>query len=697
MNAGKILPKHLSRRAIVYLRQSTLRQVVEHCESTARQYALAARAEALGWSRSAIEVIDEDLGQSGATTEARSGFRRLAEDVGKGKIGALFAIEVSRFARSSADWHHLLDLCGWGDVLIIDEQGTFDPKDPNDRLLLGLKGQMSEAEKYWMRLRMHGAKLSRARRGELPLAPPAGYVWDDVAGCLTLDPDEQVQGTIRLVFERFRTEGSAQGVQRWLIQQGLKLPVHHPGKPGVQWAGPRPKAICDILHSPIYTGAYVYGRRESRTGIVDGSRRTIVVRLERDHWRVFLPDRHPAYISWEKYLENQDKLHANAPTSRVGDTHGAALYGAALLQGLVLCGKCGARMRSSYHGRHSQVAYKCLSPMLTGTGTKACWTVAGAAIDERVAQAFLDIARPPELELALAVSREAERQAREVDEQWRLRIERARYETRHAERRYKAVDPDNRVVARTLEGQWEEKLRELEEVESSYERARERKKLVLDDKDRDRILALARDLPSVWRSISTTNQQRKNLLRILVREVTLTPIDIPQRGTRVQVLWESGAVTEFHLSRTRYVNPCQAATAAEERIRTLVGEGSLDDDEIADNLNREGLVTGKRRAWDGPAVAHVRRRLGASRPGVFPPDEPMPLQRSDGLYSTRGLAERFGVPRRTITGWAKAGHLEVVQGGGHGHPSWYNLDDHTIKRLEELMARSAKLRNRGAS
>ena len=230
MNASKIRPNHLRRRAIVYLRQSTLRQVVEHAESTARQYALATRAESLGWAKEAVEIIDDDLGQSGATTEARGGFRRLADQVGKGQIGALFALEVSRFARCSADWYQLLDLCGWGDVLIVDEQGVFDPKDPNDRLLLGLKGQMSEAEKYWLKLRMHGAKLSRARRGELPLIPPTGYVWDHAAGSLVQDPDEQVVAAMRLVFERFRTEGSAHGVRAWFIRQGLKLPVRHRGE-----------------------------------------------------------------------------------------------------------------------------------------------------------------------------------------------------------------------------------------------------------------------------------------------------------------------------------------------------------------------------------------------------------------------------------------------------------------------------------
>ena len=681
MNASKIRPKHLRRRAIVYLRQSTLRQVVEHAESTARQYALAARAEALGWAKEAVEVIDEDLGQSGATTEARGGFRRLADQVGKGQIGALFALEVSRFARCSADWYQLLDLCGWGDVLIIDEQGIFDPKDPNDRLLLGLKGQMSEAEKHWLKLRMHGAKLSRARRGELPLIPPIGYVWDHAAGCLVLDPDEQVVAALRLVFERFRTEGSAHGVRAWFIRQGLRLPVRHRGVDAVQWVDPRPRTMLDILHSPIYAGAYVYGRRESRTSLVDGVRRTSIVALPREEWRVFLPGEHPAYLSWEEYLDNQDKLTANRTTSATPAGHRAALDGAALLQGLVLCGKCGGRMHVHYAGEKRRVYYRCDSPVRSGASTNVCWTVAGAVIDARVTAAFLEAAQPPELELALAVSREAERQAGVIDEQWRLRIERARYEARHAERRYMAVDPDNRVVARTLEAQWEEKLRELEEAEREHERARQRKKVVVSEEDRQRILGLARDLPRVWESATTTNQQRKNLLRILICEVTLTPIDVPRRGTRVQVLWESDAVTEFRLGRARHVSGTQAHMETEERIRDLVLQGRYDE-QIAEQLNREERVTGKQRLWDQAAVARVRRRLKVQRPGARPANEPVPNQRADGLYSTRGVAERFGVHTWTVARWAQDGIVEVADGGGHGRPAWFKLDESTVARVE---------------
>lgn len=700
MNRTKISRNHLNRQAIVYLRQSTLRQVVEHAESTKRQYALAGRAEELGWSSDAVEIIDEDLGRSGSTTEARAGFRRLADQVGKGQIGALFALEVSRFARCSADWHHLLDLCGWADVLIIDEQGIFDPKDPNDRLLLGLKGQMSEAEKYWMKMRMHGAKLSRARRGELRLVPPIGYAWDPAARCLTLDPDEQVQAAIRLVFERFRTEGSSHGLRAWFMGNNLKLPVHHRGVDIVRWVNPRPSTVLDILHSPIYTGAYVYGRRESRSSLVEGVRRTSVVTLPRDQWRVFLPGRHPAYLSWEEYLENQDTLMANRTSPTTPRSHRAALDGAALLQGMVLCGKCGARMHTCYAGRNRRIVYKCRSPEQSGTSMSACWSVAGATIDAQVASAFLTAAQPPELELALAVSSEAQRQAGSLDEQWRLRIERARYDARHAERRYKAVDPDNRIVARTLERQWEEKLRDLDEAEREYERARQHKKVDLGEHDRQRILELAQDLPSVWKSSSTSHRQRKNLLRILVRDVTLTPIDVPERGTRVQILWDAGVVTEHRLARIAHVSGTQVDKAIEDRLRVLVERGRQDN-EIAESLNADGLSTGMANRWSAEGVARVRRRLRIARPGSFPANIPLPERRTDGLYSARGVAARFGVARRTVHGWVKNGRLAVAERGGPREPFWFDLDEATVERLEVHLrtwgSKRSKPHGRGAS
>ena len=391
-------------------------------------------------------------------------------------------------------------LCRWTDVLIIDEQGIFDPSDPNDGLLLGFKGQMSEAEKSWLKLRMHGARLNKARRGELKVAPPAGYVWDATTSRFRFDPDEEVQRAIRLVFRCFRTEGSAMGVIRYFLDHDLLFPVPRPAANGVEWGRPRPTTISNLLRSPIYTGAYVYGRRESRPVLAEGRLdRTRTVSLPEEAWKVCLRGHHPAYIAWEDYVDNRRKLKENR-TSWEGS--GAPGEGAALLQGLAMCGKCGYRMSVGYGV--AGTVYSCREPLDHGRSATRCWGVAGGRIEQAVVAAFLQVAQPPALDLSLAVTREAEHQAEALDRQWRLRLDRARYEAKLAERRYKAIDPDNRNVARTVEGEWEQRLSELAEVERSYESERQQRKVHLTDADRARVRALAGDLPAVWLSPSRT-------------------------------------------------------------------------------------------------------------------------------------------------------------------------------------------------
>jgi len=588
----------------VYLRQSTTRQVLENVESTHRQYALADRAQALGWPTSAISTIDDDLGQSGASTAWRPGFRHMAEQVTQGKVGAIFALDVSRFARSSADWHRLVELCRWTDVLIIDEHSVFDPTDPNDGLLLGFKGQMSEAEKNWLKLRMHGARLNKARRGELKLTPPSGYQWDEDTRRLRFDPDAEVQQAVHLLFRRFRADGSAMAAIRYFIRNDLLFPIRRPATGLVEWTRPLPGTMTSILRNPIFTGAYVYGRRETRPVIVEGLlRRTRSVPLPEAQWKVCLRDHHPAYISWEEYVENRRTLQQNRSRWVMS---GAPRKGAALLQGIAMCGKCGARMSVGYG---ESTFYSCRSPIEKSESTTRCWGLAAWRVDQAVVEAFLQVAQPPELELALAVTREAERQAEEVDRQWRLRLERARYEARLAERRYKAVDPDNRNVARTVEAEWEHRLTDLAEVKEGYEAARRARKVQLSDSDRARVLELARDLPMVWHAGSTTDAQRKALLRTLIRGVTLTPVDVPSRQTRVQILWEGGAVSELLVDRPRAANKYTASPETVQRIRELV-EVESTDLEIVATLNVEGLTSGTGRPWTRQMLRSVRRRLG---------------------------------------------------------------------------------------
>jgi DNA invertase Pin-like site-specific DNA recombinase len=679
----KIHATHLERRAIVYLRQSTLKQVYEHRESTARQYALRQRACELGWPAEHVEIIDEDLGHSGASTDDRPGFQRLAEEVAHGRVGALFALEVSRLARSSADWHRLLDLCGLADVLIADEQAVYTPRDYNDRLLLGLKGTMSEAEQYWMRLRLQGGKLSKARRGDLYLSPPTGYVWDTATSRLQQDSDEQVRRAIALVFERFRLAGSAYAVMRYFCDHHLTLPIRDDATAELRWVPPRHSLVLGILHNPTYAGAYVFGRHEQRRALVDGKiRRQRMTHRTPESWQICLRDHHPAYLCWEEYMANQRQIHSNCTHPQTPDQRGAAREGCALLQGLALCGRCGHRMTVRYHGLPPRPHYECRSQ--TRAAGAPCWTVSGQVLDDAVADLFLRALQPAEIELGLAVSRQVEQQAATLDHQWALRRERAQYDLRLAERRYKAVDPDNRVVARTLEREWNERLHEVEELEREYSELRQRHKMILSDEDRKRIRSLSHHLPRVWHANTTTFAERKSLLRMLLREVTLTPIDVPERQTRVQVLWQTGAVSELRLprcsNRTARATPVSAVT----RIREGVKAGQRDP-EIAIELNRLGLRTGAHRPWDAKAVAWVRGLYHLQRPGIPPSNVRLPDRRSDGLYSVHGVAHRLGVTDHIVHYWIQNNWLCGIE-GGPGHPWWFRLDKATVQRLKTLKA-----------
>ena len=674
----KIPRTYLDRRAVVYLRQSTMKQVHEHRESTARQYALQQRAVELGWEPERVDVVDDDLGQSGAGTEWRKGFQHVAEEVAHGRVGAIFALEVSRLARSSADWHRLLDLCGLTDVLIVDEQAIYNPRDYNDKLLLGLKGTMSEAEQYWMRLRLQGGKLSKARRGELFHAPPIGYQWDESTHRLCLDPDEHIQQAVRLVFERFRIDGSAYAAMRYFLRHDLTIPVRAAGTREVHSVPPRHSLILGILHNPIYTGAYVFGRREERQGLVGGELRRRRVRLlSQDQWKTCLKDFHPPYISWEDFMANQQKLRENRTSpSCMADRSAAAREGRAILQGLVLCGKCGHRIAARYQGALGHTSYECRSPLKHGTGAD-CWAVAGQALDDAVADLFLQAVQPAEIELGLALARETERQSQEVDRQWKLRLERASYDARLAERRYKVVDPDNRVVARTLEREWNEKQKELEELTRLHAEARRRDKVDLSDDDRRRVLALATDLPRVWKAPTTTHAERENLLRMLVKQVTLTPIDVPARTTRVQVLWQTGSVTEIVVARPDRYTALASPPAAIEIVRQMTEEGDSDAD-IVKALNDQKLTTGRGNRWSVKSVLWARSRYRIRR--SLPANERVPDRRADGLYSVHGVAARFGVTEHIVRYWVGKDWLKVAERGRH-REMWFRLDRATLKRL----------------
>jgi DNA invertase Pin-like site-specific DNA recombinase len=689
----KIQSLHLKRRAYVYVRQSTAMQVFANTESTARQYALVERARALGWPEEAIEVIDEDLGRSGASMEERNGFRRLAESVAHGKAGAIFTLEVSRLARSSQDWQRLLALCGVAQVVVCDEHAIYDPREADDKLLLDFKGTMSEAELHWLRLRLNGAVRRKAQRGELHFSAPTGFVWRDKG--FEMDPDLAVQRAIRMIFERFATEPTANSVIRWAHQEGFRVPTRRSFSDGTTSLIWKPLGITrlkEILKSPIYAGAYAYGRRCDKKILVNGEIKTVRQSPAQHEWIALIEGSHQGYITWETYLRNLDKLADNAARR---PSRGAPREGRALLSGVLICGRCGRRMKTIYSGKAGGYwIYKCYGEV--DRGARFCWMVSGQAIDAAVEDLLLQMIVPDELDLSIAVEREVDASAASLEEQWKLRLEQAEYEARRAERRYKAVDPDNRVVARTLENEWEARLQDLAEVHRRLENAKREHRVQLTDEDRSRIRALARDLPSVWRAPTTTTADRKAMLRLVIEAVAIHPIDVPQRLTKIRVQWKSGAVDELTLNRP---DNTSTSSAAIERVRQLASL-KLYDYIIAEKLNAESVRSGTGRPWTSQAVKHVR--LNNKIPGVpsvIPRRKPLPDRYPDGRYSIRGAMKRFGVSERQVMRWVECGMAQGAREdfGGYQNVWWLTIDPEIVAQIEKRKIKHRQSQNAGVS
>ena len=456
----KITAGHLARQAIVYLRQSSAAQVEHNRESTQRQYALAGKARELGWPEDRILVIDEDLGLSGSGSVARSGFARLTAEVALARVGLVLGLEVSRLARNNADWHRLIDLAGLTDTLIGDADGIYHPALFNDRLLLGLKGTMSEAELHVLRARLNGGIRNKAARGELRRGLPVGFVWGEADGEVLLHPDEAVVTAIRIVFERFAETGSARRVWLWFRDQAHKFPLQMHAHAEIRWIEASYHAVHQVLSNPVYAGAYVYGKtRTEMTLDASGSRRKRIRHLPRDQWQVLIKEHHRGYIDWQSYEANQQRMAKNTrpgPHKPGGGAGGAVREGGALLQGLASCGHCGRRLRTHYRGRNSTPGYHCSGEHLVEGRGGYCLNIGGVQIDEAVACAFIAALEPAKIAAMLVAAEQLEMDRASALKHWRLGVERASYAASLAERRYRAVDPDNRLVARGLERAWEE-------------------------------------------------------------------------------------------------------------------------------------------------------------------------------------------------------------------------------------------------
>ena len=523
--SSKVRGSHLERTAYLYVRQSTLRQVIHNTESAQRQYALRQRAIALGWEIEQIVVIDTDQGQSGASAADREGFQRLVAEVGMGRAGIVLGLEVSRLARNNADWHRLLEICAMTDTLILDEDGLYDPGEFNDRLLLGLKGTMSEAELHFIRARLQGGILSKARRGELQTPLPVGLVYDP-AGRVVLDPDTGVQRALGHLFDTFARTGSARAVVQAFAADALLFPARVRAgerKGELVWMALRHWRVLRTLHNPRYAGAFVYGRRK-QTSTPDG--KVTLHELPREQWIALIPDSHPGYITFEQFETNQLTLAHNAHAHGTDRAAGPAREGPALLQGMVICGRCGKRMTVRYHHRHGIELpdYQCVGESIQAGATR-CLTIPGHGVDQAITQLLLETVTPLALEVALTVQTELEARADQADQLRRSHVERARQRAELARRRYLAVDPSNRLVADTLEADWNDALRHHQTAQDEYEQATAAAQTALNEQRKARIRQLATDFPALWSDPATPQRERKRITRLLIEDVTLNKTD----------------------------------------------------------------------------------------------------------------------------------------------------------------------------
>src|SRR3954471_20878885 len=607
----KIRADHLRRQAVVYVRQSTPQQVRGNRESTVRQYALTDRAKALGWPAGAVQTIDEDQGRSGARSDHRDGFKRLLAEIGAGQVGLVLALEASRLARSSVDWHRLVEICGITKTLLADESSVYDPRDPNDRLLLGVKGTVSEAELMTIRCRLHDGRWSKARRGELAKPLPVGYVRTE-AGAVVKHPDRQVQARLEYVFELFAELRVARKVVARLRREMLQIPAQAWGGPGhgeVRWKAPTFGAVMRLLHNPAYAGTYAYGQKEYApfdrsppTGKAKTAARPLA------DWPVCVRDTYPAYITWDEFLRNQDTLRDN--WFRAG-TRGASRRGQALLQGIARCGRCGARMSMFYYSTKEKRApgYGCVAGYVDGGST--CQMMSSAPVDAAVAELFLAAVTPAQVDVALRALDAYEAECAEARRQRQMQIQRAEYEVEIARRRYEATDPANRLVAAELEGRWEAALRERERLTREAEELDRRSASPLSAAERRRVREMAADLGKVWRAATTGMEDRKELLRFLVHRVYLD--GVTEAGQiRIEVEWHTGARTSVTVRRPAVgAHAPRTPAAAVERIRELVSTRNYTA--IAAALNEEGYRTAKGLEYDMYSVGYVARSRGWAR------------------------------------------------------------------------------------
>lgn len=685
----KVTARRLDRLAVIYIRQSSRQQVLDHQESTRLQYALVDRAAALGWAHARIMVIDEDLGKSGASTVARTGFQRLVTEIGLDHVGLVLGIEMSRLARSGRDWYQLMELCAISGTLLGDVDGVYDPADFNDRLLLGLKGTMAEAELHLIKQRMQAGRLNKARRGDLAMPLPVGYVRRP-SGEVVLDPDEQVRTVVRLIFDKFTELSTTHAVLRYLVDHGIQVGVRlrtGPDAGELEWRRPNRMTLQNILHSPVYAGIYAYGRRRvdprrQRPGRPATGR---VVRGE-DDWLVLIPEALPAYISQERYRANLAQLASNASRS---NAPGSPRAGSALLSGLVRCGFCGRRMVVCYHARDVGTVpeYRCCRQSGDYGAPAPCQSMSGTCADDYVTAAVLDALAPAALEVSLQAARQVQHERARLEQIWSQRLERAAIAVDRARRCYRLAEPENRLVVRTLEKDWETALADQERLIEEHHRFTLTSPATLTPAQEQAITALARDIPGLWNAPTTTGKDRKEILRALLTNVTLTVIGRSER-VAVTLTWAGGHTTSGELVRpVARIDQLSSYPRLLERARALQTEG-LNATQIAARLDTEGFRPPKRIPHFTPSsIQYLLRHPRVQdppRPGTGPirPDRPG----HDEWWLT-DLARHLDMPATTLWSWIRRGWITGRHEDAPTHRWIVKADPDDVIQLRERRGR----------
>jgi DNA invertase Pin-like site-specific DNA recombinase len=677
-----ISEQHLSRTAFVYVRQSTLAQVRHHQESTERQYALRQKALELGWREPSVQILDRDLGKSGAQITGREDFKTLVAEVSMGQVGAVFALEVSRLARSNLDWHRLLELCALTGTLVIDEDGCYNPADFNDGLLLGLKGTMAQAELHLLRGRLLGGKLNKARKGELRFPLPVGLCYDE-DDRIVLDPDEEVQGAVALVFRLFHETGSAFAVVQRFAETSLRFPKRSYGGAWdgkLIWGRLTHGRVLSMLKNPAYAGMYVFGRYQYHRQIrPSGEVHQRMRRVPMADWRVRLEEHHEGYIGWDEYLKNQERLEKNRTNGGEMMLSGPAREGLALLQGLLLCSHCGRALTVRYMGNGGiYPCYLCNRLRRDGLARKDCVNFRSDLLDDAVAEEVLKALEPAQLELALAALEELEARDQTIGRQWQMRLERAEYEAALAERRYLEVDPSQRLVAATLERRWNAALLQWDELKKQAAQFRQQQARVATPEQKAKVLALAKDLPRLWHAPTTQAKDRKQMLRLLIKDITVEKSSVPKH-LLAHIRWQGNACSDLTVQlppsmadRMRY--PAEVV----DRVREMARQSP--DAAIAERFRQEGYSSATGKPYSTTIIRWIRFRYRIPSPALRRPEE----------LTVAQVAKHFGVRPGVVYYWIERTHLQARRVNA-GSPYWIVLNETDKQKLQAWVQNSNRI------